>query len=340
MMVLVVEADVQALDRLAGLLQGQALPGELEIHTAASAEEGVKAFHRYHPDLILAGTRDLDKVGRELTRRIRAGEGHRHTGIIFLDDRPKDDSTLSVECLEMGADDFLRQGCTATELMARVRAVLRLKAMTDELRSANHRLQVLSYTDELTGMANMRSFNQSYADLMRRCRKGRIALGVMMIDLDHFKSVNDTTNHLVGSHVIGEAGRLMRQLVQGKTDVAARYGGDEFVIACEMSCLRDLEVLGEKLRAVIADAAFERDGFRVRVTASIGGAWASRGFRGRAEDLIKAADLMLYRSKNLGRNRVNGMELSYPALVDGVRVRAAARDEEEEERELPLVVKY
>ncbi|MFP5394440.1 MAG: beta-propeller fold lactonase family protein, partial [Gammaproteobacteria bacterium] len=74
-----------------------------------------------------------------------------------------DDSTLSVQCLEMGADDFLRRGCSPAEIMARVRAVLRLKAMTDELRSANHRLRILSFTDELTGLANMRSFNQKFS---------------------------------------------------------------------------------------------------------------------------------------------------------------------------------
>lgn len=299
-------------------LAREAESGELEFFTADTVEQAMAIFRERHPDLLLISTRELDQVGLELAMRVRAAEGTRHTGIVFVDHRPKDDGTLSVECLEMGADDFLRQGATAAEVMARLRAVLRLKAMTDELRTANHRLSVLSLTDELTGLANMRHFNQGFAEAVRRCRKDRVSLGVIMIDLDHFKSVNDTTNHLIGSHMLAEVGRLIRQCsALGKSALAARYGGDEFVIVCDADSEQELVGKAEALRMAIARETFSRDGCQLRITASIGCAFVPKGFRGKAEDIVKVADLMLYKSKNDGRNRVSSRALRYPLDVQG-----------------------
>src|SRR5690606_14908196 len=138
---------------------------------------------------------------------------------------------LAVECLESGADDLVRSTTTDREILARTNAVLKLKAMTDELRSANHRLHQLSYTDELTGLNNMRTLNGKYSKAVKRCLDGESGLGVIMMDLDNFKNVNDSTNHLMGSHVISEVGKLIRGSgILGEEDCAARFGGDEYVI--------------------------------------------------------------------------------------------------------------
>ncbi len=341
MRVLVVEPDEARRAELVRTLHYHAHAGELEIDGTRSADETLRRFHETHPDLILVSTDDLESGGRDICRTVRELENTRHTGIVFLDSRALGDARLAVECLEMGADDVLRVGVSPAEMMARVRAVLRLKAMTDELRSANHRLSILSFTDELTGLANMRSFNQRFSELVRHCRKGRLGLGVVMLDLDHFKSVNDTTNHLIGSFTISEVGRLIRQAnVLGDHDVAARYGGDEFIIGVECEDARGLKAKAEQLRKIIEAASFTRDGCTIRITASFGVACASRGFDGRAEDLIKAADLMLYRSKNLGRNRVSAMHLRYPVdlekvsfkhlVDDGIAETEAERDAEAE----------
>jgi diguanylate cyclase (GGDEF)-like protein len=137
--------------------------------------------------------------------------------------------------------------------------------------------------------------------------------------LDHFKSVNDTTNHLVGSYVIGESGRLLRQNdIFGEDDVAARYGGDEFIIVCAAETAEEARDKAERVRRDIAAHEYRKDGCVIRITASIGVAWAGRAFDGRAEDIIKAADLMLYRSKNAGRNRVSCMVLKYPVDLEHV----------------------
>jgi diguanylate cyclase (GGDEF)-like protein len=329
MKVLVIEPDQQDRERLLRVLAEPTAPSEAatalagaqawSILSASAVDEAMRLFHSHHPDLILLSTNEVETIGREVCCKVRETEGNRHTGIIFIDSRSADDSTLSVQCLEMGADDFLRKGCSPMELIARVRAVLRLKAMTDELRSANHRLRILSMTDELTGLANMRSFNQRFSEILRGCRKGDASIAVMMMDLDHFKSVNDTTNHLVGSYVIAEAGRLLRQNdIFEERDVAARYGGDEFIAVFHADSAEAARVKAEAVRTMIGNTAFSKDGCVIRITASIGVAWACAGFDGRAEDIIKAADLMLYRSKNAGRNRVSCMVLKYPVDLEHV----------------------
>jgi diguanylate cyclase (GGDEF)-like protein len=232
-----------------------------------------------------------------------------------------------VQCLELGADDFIRHGCSSEEIIARMRAVLRLKEMTDKLRTANHHLKILSRTDELTGLENMRSFTRRYAGMLGAVKsEGTRGLGVIMLDLDHFKSVNDSTNHLMGSFVLSEIGVLIRQSNIFPDGASARYGGDEFVFAWHCDSLDAIIAKAQDIRKMIESHKFERDGASVQLTASIGVAFVAKGFGGRSDDVIKAADLMLYRSKNSGRNQVNGMILKYPVELErGAADELAAR---------------
>jgi diguanylate cyclase (GGDEF)-like protein len=289
-----------------------------DIRLAEDLVEAARLWRREHPDLIVLTTSDLSPA-LALVARIRDEEGPRHTGIVFIDNCALDLGTLSARCLENGADDFARSDCPAAELLARIRAVLRLKAKTDELRSANHQLRRLSLTDELTGLANMRSFNGRFGESLRRCRAGEVGLAVMMLDLDHFKTVNDSTNHLVGSHVLAEIGRLVRESrIFASDETAARYGGDEFVAVFAAADPAEAAARGRRVLQLIAAAEFDKGTAKIKVTASVGVAWVAPGFIGRAEDVVKAADLMLYRSKSAGRNRVSTMVLRYPVdLGDG-----------------------
>lgn len=301
--------DPEAVRNLA-LWQSACPDAEYELITAPGAEAGFKNFSEAHPDLIIIRT-DIDKDhGRDLCRKVRVQEGQRHTGVIFWHRKEITSDQLVVDCLESGADDFLGPRCSIQEIQARVRSVLRLKGMTDELRSANHRLQMLSMTDELTGLANMRCFNSKFMIALKLCRAGHSGLGVIMLDLDHFKQVNDSSNHLVGSYIIGEVGRLIKNSgIFSEHDVAARYGGDEFIIFCPAQGLTDVVGKAEELRFRIFQSKFQRDGMTFQITASLGCIYVESGFAGQAEGPIKAADMMLYRSKGLGRDRVSGMVL-------------------------------
>jgi diguanylate cyclase (GGDEF)-like protein len=302
--------------------------------TASSGNEAVHLFDEQHPDLFIINSAISGIGSKEICRWIRANESERHTGIIVIAEEQGDEDKLSVECLTQGADDFLRITYTPEELLARLNTVLRLKFMTDDLRRANFKLRMLTLTDELTGMANMRCFRDHYARTVHRCSNRETGLAVIMLDLDHFKQVNDSLNHLVGSFVLGEAGKMIREArVIGTGDLAARYGGDEFIICCEVSEITYAIHKAMALRELIEGTTFQHDGFSVRLTASIGVAWVKPGFKGPKNDLIKLADAMLYRSKHLGRNRVSSMELRYPINFDFVGT-DKKREEPVEENEI------
>jgi diguanylate cyclase (GGDEF)-like protein len=275
------------------------------------SDEAMKMFKREHPDLVIVEGCHEDGYGWDLCRFIREHEGDRHTGIIFKASRSGTEDKLAVTCLEMGADDFVRYGCSAAELSARIQSVLRLKATTDTLRSVNHKLAALSLTDDLTGLANMRCFSQRMERLRRQTQKDHSGIAVFMVDLDHFKQVNDRFNHLVGSHVIAETGGLIKELIRDIDDsYAARYGGDEFIIAVRASNPEFMHRFGEKLRHMIEFHTFVKEGRRLQISCSVGGAFINDGESISTEQVIKAADKMLYESKANGRNQVSCCEVN------------------------------
>lgn len=279
------------------------------MRCSRNRESALADYADFHPDVLMFHSSIGLANANDLTTEIRKIETERHTGIIFVFEHAVERQE-AVELLENGADEFFSAEANTREIRARINAVLRLKELSDRLRTANHRLEVLSNTDELTGLANMRFFYKKYAEGMIDCRDARLPMGVIMFDLDRFKSVNDSSNHLVGSYVIGEVGKIVR-LGAGlhSTDVAARYGGDEYIIMTHDLDVSITERKAETIRRLIESAEFEREGVRVKITASLGVAWVAPGFTGAADDLMKAADLMCYRSKKEGRNRTSSLRM-------------------------------
>lgn len=294
----------------------QFLEFDYEFGVIENAQRALNDLDRLHPDLVLLDCGLKEPTATSICQKIRERETERHMGIIFVDSNHQSDANI-VECLELGGDDWVDLSITDREIFARINAVLRLKAMTDELRSANHRLKMLSNTDELTGLHNMRSFNQHYLHALRDCRDEKHGMGVIMLDLDHFKSVNDSTNHLVGSFVISQVGRLIKGVgILSSCDVAARYGGDEYVIFTLDKDIDGVFKKAEAISRVIRDAEFVRDEVKIKVTASIGVSWVAPGFSGKDENPIKAADLMLYKSKHFGRNCIHQVVIDEATCLD------------------------
>jgi len=276
MKILVAESNPEERRKILDLLlrSGDAAPAtqiRYELFEATSFDDAIKMFHTVFPDLVLISLQSEGLLGKKMCKEIRLREKQRHTGVIFIAPAENSNHMLSVECLELGSDDFFVASITPREMIARINAVLRLKDMTDELRSANHRLELLSLTDELTGLHNMRSFSQQFNRHLQSCREGRSGLGIIMMDLDRFKQINDRTNHLVGSHVISDVGKLMRLSgVLGPSACPARYGGDEYIVCCLADSVNTVIEQAERLRRLLLSALFTKDGFSVRVTASIG----------------------------------------------------------------------
>lgn len=282
-----------------------------EVNSFITCETALRSFDSNHPDIVLVNVSFGLHECANIVKSIRILEKSRHTGVLFYAQDNEYSDALSVKCLEYGADDFVRANVSDEEFAARIKAVLRLKKMTDALRSANHKLQILTLTDELTGLCNMRAFTKHYKPLFSRCKAGEFGIGIVMMDLDHFKQVNDTTDHLVGSYVIRAVGELIaKSHILEDTDMAARYGGDEFIVLVVGGNLKGLVSRAEKLRKIVNQNPFSKDGHKISITTSLGAAWAPAKTELTGEQLIKAADLMLYRSKALGRDQVTSCSLS------------------------------
>ena len=289
------------------------------IHCGDGLEKAFESFSQVHPDVILVDLDIADGAAFEFCERIRTNEKDRHTGLICISHtKPADDGILE-RVLEHGGDDFIDAKASDREVVARINSVFRFKTMTDRLRSANHHLKMLSLTDDLTGLNNMRAFNIEYQKLIKSCRNGDTGLGIIMLDLDHFKRINDSANHLVGSFIIGEVGRLISHSgVLSAGSVPARYGGDEYIVCVPTNSVSQLWDIAERIRDLIFRSVFKKEQYSLKLTGSLGVAWVDPAFEGKSDDLIKAADMMLYRSKRNGRNMVSGMVLRYPVDFDQI----------------------
>lgn len=171
------------------------------------------------------------------------------------------------------------------------------------LRDREQQLEVLSKTDDLTGVTNRRHFMALITAEFARAERYSTPLAVVMIDLDHFKDVNDEHGHLAGDMVLRGVAEVMRQTVR-ESDVVARYGGEEFVLLLPSTDLTGATDLAERCRALIADRTFTHRGGALEVTASMGVAsYPSVEVRS-VDDLLSAADDAMYSAKRDGRDRV------------------------------------
>lgn len=178
---------------------------------------------------------------------------------------------------------------------------------TRQLTEANARLQELTMTDDLTGLYNQRWLHTRLDEEYARAKRHSLALAVLMLDVDRFKNVNDSNDHLFGSAVLRRVGDLLKQGVRG-IDVAVRYGGDEFCVVLPQTSLGGAMAVAERLRLSIAkaDVGDETSG-KLGVTVSIGVACLSDCEAETGKELLQAADRALYVAKDQGRNRVVGV---------------------------------
>lgn len=222
----------------------------------------------------------------------------------------RDGSGGAVSAFALGADEFVGIGAGGAELLARVAAAIGRKLAVEGMRDDNARLQRQvvhlqdsSLTDSLTGLANRRHLEELFASLGSAARRQDWPIALAMLDIDHFKTVNDTLGHDRGDDAIRLVSqRLLRAL--RLEDYAGRWGGDEFVLILPMTDLDGALVVAERVRSIVAEPVSSTD-TDIKVTVSIGVAW---GLHESPTELLRRADVALYRSKVLGRDRVTAWE--------------------------------
>ncbi len=308
--------------------QGTQTKSELEhlgydVRWVKSGIEALKWARQDPPDLIVLDVVMDDIDGFAVCRWLKLHNGTRDIPVIMLTVRDEIDDR--VHGLQVGADDYLPKPFSQRELEARIFAALRSKSTQAELVERNrqlesmlHHVESLAITDPLTGLFNRRRF----ADVLRRevavTRRYKNSLALLMIDLDHFKTINDRFGHDAGDAVLRAIAAALSSGLR-EVDLAARYGGEEFAIIMPHTTKPNAEIVAQRIAAQIGSLVHEFQGEKVSLTASLGIADVADLSEPSAENLVKAADVALYEAKRAGRNRIVLFEehmLSAPTNLD------------------------
>lgn len=282
--VLIVDDDVSLAEhyRLVLTLAG------MEVATESSPERAVERVETFRPELLLLDVHMPGCTGPELATVIRYRDELLSLPIVYLS--AETDLDRQIEALGRGADDFLTKPISDVHLVASVRA-----------RAARSRqLADLMSKDSLTGLLkHARIKEEIEAELARAQRSGK-PVSVAMLDIDHFKSVNDTYGHAVGDRVIRAIAQLLRQRLR-KSDLIGRYGGEEFVVVLPQCDAAMARLVLEDIRERFAALSFRHGEREFACTVSAGIASATGGIAG--SELLVVADEALYEAKHGGRNR-------------------------------------
>ncbi len=273
------------------------------------------ALREHHPDLLLMDVEMPGLGGVEVCRIVKANPSFGFIPVILMTAARRG---AKVEGLELGADDYLLKPFDMMELSARVKSMLRLKALQDDLLEKNReldsmnkaledqrqQLETLSRIDGLTGLLNRRHFDERLEAEFSRSTRYHAPLSCLLLDIDHFKNVNDTFGHPFGDHVIQQVSDVTRHVLRD-VDVLARYGGEELVALLPETSFDEAMRAAERVRVGIAELSLKTTGNAgVKCTASIGvSTYPSHGIDS-AHALIRLADQGLYQAKQSGRNRV------------------------------------
>jgi diguanylate cyclase (GGDEF)-like protein len=263
------------------------------VAAAATLAAGRELVHDEW-DLAILDRNLPDGDGIDLCRELRALAPHAY--IVMLTGVATDEGKL--EGFACGADDYVTKPAQIGELMARIRAGLRIVQLQTALMATNRQLEELSQTDPLTSLRNRRAFDERLSDAFDQAVRYERPLSLALVDLDHFKNINDTYGHDAGDSVLRGVAKIIASGTR-QSDFVARVGGEEFAILLPETALFEALQFGEKLRASVAAASLDHG-----VTVSVGiASFPHSQVPGKAE-LFRAADQSLYRAKQNGRNRV------------------------------------
>jgi two-component system cell cycle response regulator len=295
--VLIVDDRASSYERLSTTLAAE---HTVEVETNPSEALFRVAENNYELIIVSLDLQQYD--GLRLCSQIRSLERTRHVPILALANA--ENNAQLVRGLEIGVTDYLMRPIDKNELLARARTQVRRKRYTERLRDNVQASIEMAITDGLTGLFNRRYMETHLGTLVEQAAQRGKPLAALILDIDHFKSINDTHGHDGGDDVLREFALRVRKSIRN-IDLACRYGGEEFVIIMPETDMAVAAIVAERLRRRIAGEPFpiQQGAQLLNVTLSIGLA-ALAGTQDTAATLLKRADQALYRAKRDGRNRV------------------------------------
>ena len=279
-----------------------------EFFKGYDGTEALTAVKLNRPDIILLDVEMPQMSGYDVCRILKSNKNFGFIPIILM--TAKGDMESKVEGLELGADDYLIKPVNMMELAARVKSMLRLKSMHDQLMEINRQLEEKkqelfkqSITDNLTQLYNRLYFIKRLSFEFNRAKRYQHNLSCIMMDIDHFKNINDNHGHQLGDLVLKEASAILKNSLD-KEEIIARYGGEEFIIILVNRSTEEAVQIAEKLRKLMEETEYSDGVTTIHATMSMGVSTYPSDRIEDEETLVKLADEALYVAKKQGRNRV------------------------------------
>ncbi|MDD3676413.1 diguanylate cyclase [Thauera propionica] len=277
-------------------------PTGLRVETCTTGEEGRDrlAEHDFEivlVDVLLGG----QMTGLSLVRHVRQNAGGRNARVPILAMSGMEDAARRIELLRHGADDFLAKPMLAEELIARVRNMVRIRRLLQETEAQRDHLRRLAMTDQLTGLYNRHYLTEAADRCISEAREKGLSAHLLVIDIDHFKHINDTHGHSLGDSVLAETAARIRE-VTGANDIVARTGGEEFVVLRVGAGVAGGLALAEAVRTQVERS--RPAGLSVTVSIGVAEVVGETKQPSSFESMFKTADTALYQAKRFGRNRV------------------------------------
>lgn len=273
------------------------LTRDFDVRCATGGAEGLELVRRELPDLVVLDVMMPEIDGYEVCRRLKAEPATAQIPVIFI--TALDEAEEEARGLEVGAVDYLTKPITPAIVLARVKTHVELKRLRD-------RLELMTTTDGLTGIANRRGFDACLAREWQRAVRTRSPLSLIMADIDFFKSFNDHYGHLAGDTCLRKVAQAMASTAERPADLVARYGGEEFAALLPDTDAAGALVLAEEMRRRVAALGIVHTVSAAAdcVSVSLGVATLVPESRDDPNYLILQADEALYQAKERGRDRV------------------------------------
>jgi two-component system, cell cycle response regulator len=283
-------------------------------YNVVTAEDGIQALEELTrpdgPSLAILDWVMPGFTGPEVCKRIRAIRREPYTYILLL--TSKNTKTETIEGMESGADDYIVKPFDEPELQVRLRAGKRIVELQLELLRAREELRERANKDLLTMLPNRSAIATILQHELDRCHRDHRQVGVILLDIDHFKRINDTYGHFAGDAVLRETALRLRQNMRPYDEVG-RYGGEEFLVVLPNCDLQQATLQAERMRSKLQSAAMLVDGAELRISASFGVTVSDQSERN-PDVFVRVADEALYQAKASGRNCTRSLTLQESAL--------------------------
>ena len=310
--VLIVDDDCLVLARLQELVTAAGYP----VRTAESGAAALKSLESSPASIVVTDLNMSGMDGLDLCRSIRERTWPGYIYIVLLTVRDEEKHILAG--LDAGADDYLSKRTSAAHFTARLRTAKRVLALEHSLKDALEKKRQLAMADALTGAYNRRYFVRHLGRELKRAQRFGGNVSLLLLDIDHFKTVNDTHGHAVGDLVLKTLYKQISNCFQRATDWCARLGGDEFAVVLEGTSLADGRACAERVRIAVADTRIAVPTGSIGITVSIGVSGLeeiANRTEATVESLLEHADANLYASKAHGRNRITVLDAKIASIV-------------------------